>query len=75
VICTLQAKALYLDGMHSAYSRNPQISADEFIAAVDALEQTPVDGMCVFTFSDLLETRETSEGRRMLNRLRTFRQD
>lgn len=74
VICTLQAKALYLHGMHSVCSRNPQVSADEFIDAVDALEQSPVDGMCVFTFSDLLEARETSEGRKMLDRLRSFRE-
>lgn len=33
VICTLQAKALYLHGMHSSRGRSPQVSADEFIAA------------------------------------------
>jgi hypothetical protein len=73
VVCTLQAKALYLEGMHAGKSRSPKISADEFIRAVDALEQCPVDGMCVFTFSDLLNIRQTEEGRRMLDRLKHFR--
>ena len=73
VVCTLQAKALYLDGMHAGGGRSPQLSADEFIRAVDALEQSPVDGMCVFTFSDLLNARQTNEGRRMLDRLKRFR--
>jgi hypothetical protein len=73
VVCTLQAKALYLDGMHAGKGRSPQLTADEFFRAVDALEQSPVDGMCVFTFSDLLNARQTSEGRRMLDRLKYFR--
>jgi hypothetical protein len=73
VICTLQAKALYLDGMHAGRNRKPYITADEFIQAVDDLEQSTVDGMCVFTFSHLLEAKETSEGRRMLDRLASFR--
>ena len=73
VICTLQAKALYLDGMHTGGNRKQQISADEFNQAVDALGRSTVDGMCVFTFSDLLNAKETPEGRRMLERLARFR--
>lgn len=73
VVCTLQAKALYLDGIHANRGRSPHISADEFARAVDALEQSPVDGMCVFTFSDLLNASQTSEGRRILDRLKHFR--
>jgi hypothetical protein len=73
VVCTLQAKALYLDGMHAGKGRSSQLSADEFIRAVDALEQSSVDGMCVFIFSDLLNARQTNEGRRMLDRLKHFR--
>jgi len=75
VVCTLQAKALYLGGMHANKGRSPQISAEEFARTVSALEHGPVDGMCIFTFSDLLNVRQTSDGRQMLNRLKHFRSD
>jgi hypothetical protein len=75
VICTLQAKALYLEGLHAGRGRSTQITAEEFRRAVDALEASPVDGMCVFTFSQLLEARETAEGREMIARLRQFRRN
>jgi hypothetical protein len=73
VICTLQAKALYLDGMHAQRRRNSEISADEFVRAVDELEESVVDGMCVFTFSQLLDIRETDSGQKMVSRLGRFR--
>jgi hypothetical protein len=72
-ICTLQAEAIYLEGMHAGRGRSPIISADEFCAAVDALESSSVDGMCVFTFSQLLEKRETTEGNKIIERMRRFR--
>jgi hypothetical protein len=75
VICTLQAKALYLEGMHAGRGRTTHIAAEEFRRAVDALEASPVDGMCVFTFSQLLEARETAEGREMIEALQRFRQN
>jgi hypothetical protein len=73
VICTIQAKALYLDGMHAGRGRSARISADEFRQSVEELEACPVDGMCVFTFSQLLAIRETAEGREMIGRLAGFR--
>ena len=73
VICTLQAEALYLEDMHAGRGRSAKISADEFERAVDEVEKSAVDGMCVFTFSQLLGMRETSEGRRMMERLGRFR--
>ena len=73
VICTLQAKALYLDGMHAGRGRSSEISADEFDVAVDELERSVVDGLCIFTFSQLLDIRGTEEGLKMLDRLRRFR--
>jgi hypothetical protein len=72
-ICTLQAKAIYLDGMHAGRGRSATISSDEFCEAVDALEDSIVDGMCIFTFSQLLEMAETTEGKRMIERLTLFR--
>ncbi len=75
VICTLQAKALYLEGMHAGRGRSTHIAAEEFRRAVDALEASPVDGMCVFTFSQLLDARETADGREMIEALQRFRQN
>ena len=72
-VCTLQAKALYLDGMHAGRGRSTQISADEFVQAVDELEKSIVDGLCVFTFSQMLELWDTEKGRRMADRLSRFR--
>ena len=72
-ICTLQAKALYLEGMHAGRGRSPEISAREFQLALDALSPSPVEGVCVFTFTDLLDMRETAAGRAMIAGLRTFR--
>jgi len=73
VVCTLQAKALYLEGMHQGRGRSARISADEFSRAVTELERSEVDGMCVFTFSQVLEMQETKEGREIVNRLARFR--
>lgn len=73
VICTLQARPLYLDGPHSGRSRSAQLSADEFGRAVQALADSPVDGLCVFTLSDFLAMRNTQHGRDMLALLRQFR--
>lgn len=61
-ICTLQGQALYLDGMHAGRGRSTDISADEFGRALDALAASPVEGVCVFTFSDLLDLRQTEKG-------------
>ena len=72
-ICTLQAKAIYLEGMHAGRGRSATISSDEFCTAVDALEDSIVDGMCIFTFSQLLEMAETAEGKRIIDRLTRFR--
>jgi hypothetical protein len=74
-ICTLQGKALYRDGMHAGRGRATDISADEFEAALNALSVSPVEGVCVFTFSDLLDLRQTDKGRRMIAALTRFRRD
>ena len=73
VVCTLQADALYLDGMHAGRGRSAEISGAEFERAVDELEKSVVDGMCVFTFSQVLARRKTEDGRRIVERLKRFR--
>ena len=52
--CTVQARPLYLDGMHASENRHPELSADEFQRAVQSARQAGVDGVIVFTLTDLL---------------------
>jgi len=72
-ICTIQAKALYLDGIHAGQGRESMIRAVDFARMLESLATSMADGVCVFTFSDLLNLRQTSEGQDMLAALRHFR--
>lgn len=72
-VCTLQGSPLYLNGMHAGRGRAETLSTDEFIAAVDGVEASAADGICVFTFTDFLDIRGTADGQRRINRLRGFR--
>ncbi len=55
VVCTLQARALYLDGMHAQERRASDITVEEFTQNVDSVEASSADGIVVFTWSDFLE--------------------
>jgi hypothetical protein len=72
-ICTLQARALYLEGMHAGKGRTSDLTSQELEAALNALEAASVDGVCIFTFTDLLDLRESAKGRAMLAALSAFR--
>lgn len=72
-VCTLQGAALYLDGMHAGRGRAEHIGLEVFLRAVNLVEATDVDGICVFTFTDFLGMRGTDEGERRIARLRAFR--
>lgn len=72
-VCTIQGSALYLDGMHANRGRAPQISTKEFLGIVDSVEASQADGLCVFTFTDFLDMRDTADGKRRIDRLRAFR--
>ncbi len=72
-VCTIQGSALYLDGMHANRGRALQITTEEFLGIVDSVEASQADGMCVFTFTDFLDMRDTADGRRRIDRLRAFR--
>ena len=72
-VCTIQGSALYLDGMHAGRGRSEAISTDEFVHMVDAVEASEADGVCVFTFTDFLNMRDTADGRRRIDRLKAFR--
>lgn len=72
-ICTLQGQALYLDGMHKGRGRQAEISAGDFASALEALETAPVEGVCIFTFTDLLDLRDGAKGKAMLSALKRYR--
>jgi hypothetical protein len=72
-VCTLQTRPLYLEGMHAGRGRSKTLDGAEFRRAVDAVERTDLEGLCIFTFADLLTLRDTADGKRMLERLRAFR--
>ncbi|WP_319529640.1 hypothetical protein [uncultured Cohaesibacter sp.] len=72
-ICTVQASALYLDGMHQEQKRSPTLDAHEFSRMLDALESTDVDGLCIFTLTELMDRAQTKDGQMMLDRLSRFR--
>ena len=75
VVCTIQAKPYYLDGLHAGRGRSEQLSAAEFGGTLDLLAGSTVDGGCVFTFSDLLDERGTPEGRQKWAHLARFGQE
>jgi hypothetical protein len=55
-VCTLQASPLYTEGVHAAENRSHTLDIDEFEEAVkSAEEQTGIDGIVVFTWTDFLD--------------------
>lgn len=72
-ICTLQGNALYLEGMHAGKGRQTEITAEDFAQALAATETAPIEGICVFTFTDLLDLRDSTKGKAMLSALRGYR--
>jgi hypothetical protein len=54
-VCTIQARPLYLDGFHARSNRSPTLDEQEFAEAVNAVEDSGLDGVVVFVWSDLLQ--------------------
>ena len=57
VVCTVQAKPLYLEGMHAGKGRATAITPEEFHLALQDIRQSGLDGIVVFTWSDFLEQK------------------
>jgi len=57
VVCTVQAKPLYLEGMHAGKGRAESITPEEFSMALNDIRQSGLDGVVVFTWSDFLEQK------------------
>lgn len=54
-VCTIQAAPLYLDGVYAEGQRSPTLDDKEFTDAVEAVESAGLDGIVIFTWTDLLE--------------------
>lgn len=57
VVCTVQAKPLYLEGIHAGKGRAESISPEAFHMALKDVRQSGLDGVAVFTWSDFLEQK------------------
>ena len=53
-VCTVQAEALYLEGMHAGRGRAASIDPPAFRDVVKTVAQSPADGILFFTFTDFL---------------------
>ena len=73
-IATVQASPLYLEGMHTGMGRNPTLDAEEFSRMLDPLETAEIEGICVFTLTELMNRMDSEDGRAIGERLSGFRQ-
>jgi hypothetical protein len=65
-VCTIQARPLYLDGIYAQDRRSPTLDAEEFAQAVSLVDNSHIDGVVVFGWSDLLqEVLEQKDTRRV----------
>lgn len=55
VLCTLQAKPLYLDGIHRPAGRRQELPIEEFAAGLAQVRASKADGVVVFIWSDFLQ--------------------
>ena len=53
-VCTVQAQALYLDGMHAGRGRASSIDPPEFQEVVSTVARSSADGILFFPFTDFL---------------------
>lgn len=57
VVCTVQVKPYYLSGMHAGKGRAEKITPKEFEQTLSAIRKSGIDGIAVFSWSDLLEQK------------------
>jgi hypothetical protein len=72
-VCTVQAQALYLEGMHAGAGRQREIGLREFAETVRHVEHSPIDGVVFFTLTDFLKQIHGSRDRSRFDILRSFR--
>jgi hypothetical protein len=69
-VCTIQARPLYLSGIHARSSRSPTLDEEEFAEAANAVESSGLDGIVVFVWSDLLEDVLEQNNRKRVDAIR-----
>ncbi|MCK5129525.1 MAG: hypothetical protein KAQ68_06725 [Clostridiales bacterium] len=57
VICTVQAKALYLDGIHANKGRAQEITPKEFNLSINSVKNSGLDGIALFIWADFLKQK------------------
>jgi len=70
VMVTIQAKPLYLDGMHAGRGRKETLSFEEFAEAVRTVKASGADGLVVFTWSDFLQQALADKNTRYVDVIR-----
>lgn len=70
VLVTVQAKPLYLDGMHARRGRKETLPYEEFVQALDAVRSAGADGFVVFTWSDFLHRGLVDKDLRYIEEIR-----
>ncbi|MDI7247259.1 MAG: hypothetical protein QME92_07285 [Bacillota bacterium] len=72
VLCTVQAKSMYLQGMHEGKGRQLSISPDEFGAALRSVKDAGLDGAVVFLWTDFLEQVLVNNDPRRIDMIRAL---
>jgi len=69
-VCTIQARPIYLDGVYAKDNRSPTLDSVEFSEAVNSVSDSAVDGIVVFSWSDLLKDLFLHNDTRRINAIR-----
>ncbi len=70
VLATVQAKPLYVDGMHAGRGRRQTLPFEEFVLALEAVRSSGADGVSVFTWSDFLRQALAENDPRYIDAIR-----
>lgn len=70
VLVTVQAKPLYVDGMHAGRGRKKSLPFEEFVQSLEAVRSSGADGVIVFTWSDFLRQSLVEKDLRYIDAIR-----
>lgn len=72
VVCTVQGKALYTEGIHKGKGRQEEITPEEFKNALHSIKNADIDGAIVFTWSNFLRAEYEENNKVLVNIVSTF---
>jgi hypothetical protein len=70
VLVTVQARPLYVDGMHAGRGRRQTLPFEEFVLALEGVRSSGADGVTVFTWSDFLRQALAENDPRYIDAIR-----